>query len=43
MGIDSLLSLVLVEKFALELNIHLQPSFFLESPTIGMIKAQLAG
>jgi acyl carrier protein len=42
-GVDSLLSLVLVEKFAMELNIHLQPSFFLEWPTIGMIKAQLAG
>ncbi|KAL3483393.1 hypothetical protein BJX62DRAFT_244924 [Aspergillus germanicus] len=42
MGVDSLLSLVLVEKFAMELDIHLQPSFFLESPTIGMIKTQLA-
>jgi hypothetical protein len=42
MGVGSLLSLVLMEKFAMELDIHLQPSFFLESPTIGMIKAQLA-
>ncbi|KAL3459999.1 hypothetical protein BJX64DRAFT_278756 [Aspergillus heterothallicus] len=40
-GVDSLLSLVLVEKFALELDIQLPPHFFLESPTIGEIKAHL--
>ncbi|KAL4861374.1 hypothetical protein BDV12DRAFT_208059 [Aspergillus spectabilis] len=40
-GVDSLLSLVLVEKFALELDIHLPAHFFLESPSIGEIKARL--
>ncbi|RDW65922.1 uncharacterized protein DSM5745_09661 [Aspergillus mulundensis] len=34
MGIDSLLSLVLVEKFALELGVHLPASFFIEFPTV---------
>ncbi|KAE8417496.1 hypothetical protein BDV36DRAFT_309409 [Aspergillus pseudocaelatus] len=40
-GVDSLLSLVLVEKFALELNVDLQGSFFLETPTVSDLKAHL--
>ncbi|KAL4946607.1 hypothetical protein BDV06DRAFT_218074 [Aspergillus oleicola] len=39
-GVDSLLSLVLLEKFALELDARLPGSFFLDFPTIGMVKAQ---
>lgn len=42
-GVDSLLSLVLVEKFALELNIDLQGSFFLETPNVCDLKAYLEG
>ncbi|KAL5337249.1 hypothetical protein BJX70DRAFT_250953 [Aspergillus crustosus] len=41
LGVDSLLSLVLVEKFAQEFNVDLPASFFLESPTIGLIKARM--
>ncbi|OGM51095.1 putative polyketide synthase [Aspergillus bombycis] len=40
-GVDSLLSLVLVEKFALELNVDLKGSFFLETPTVGDLKTHL--
>ncbi|KAL4876856.1 hypothetical protein BJY04DRAFT_231310 [Aspergillus karnatakaensis] len=39
-GVDSLLSLVLAEKFAQQLDVHLPGSFFLESPTIKMVKAR---
>ncbi|KAI3045616.1 hypothetical protein CBS147352_7723 [Aspergillus niger] len=41
LGIDSLLSLVLVEKFATELQVNIQSSFFLESPTIRELKEYL--
>ncbi|PTU25285.1 hypothetical protein P175DRAFT_0521075 [Aspergillus ochraceoroseus IBT 24754] len=40
-GVDSLLSLVLVEKFALELGVEIPGSFFLESPSIAELKAYL--
>lgn len=42
MGVDSLLSLVLVQKFATELNVALQGHVFLECPTIGDFKLSLA-
>jgi monodictyphenone polyketide synthase len=42
MGIDSLLSLVLVQKFATELNIALQGHVFLECATIRDLKMLLA-
>jgi acyl carrier protein len=42
LGIDSLLSLVLKEKFATELQVDIQSSFFLESPTIRELKEYLA-
>ncbi|KAJ5928129.1 polyketide synthase [Penicillium verhagenii] len=42
MGVDSLLSLVLVEKFATELNIVLQSHVFLECPTVRDFKISLA-
>ncbi|KAF7159500.1 hypothetical protein CNMCM5623_004838 [Aspergillus felis] len=41
LGIDSLLSLVLVEKFSTELQVDIQSSFFLESPTIRELKEYL--
>ncbi|GFF28250.1 conidial yellow pigment biosynthesis polyketide synthase [Aspergillus udagawae] len=41
LGIDSLLSLVLKEKFATELQVDIQSSFFLESPTIRELKEYL--
>ncbi|KAL4923897.1 uncharacterized protein BDV17DRAFT_295898 [Aspergillus undulatus] len=37
-GVDSLLSLVLAEKFTMQLKTEIRASFFLESPTIGDIK-----
>ncbi|KAL4979595.1 hypothetical protein BDW66DRAFT_168156 [Aspergillus desertorum] len=40
-GVDSLLSLVLVEKFALELGVHFPGSFFLDFPTVGEVKRQM--
>lgn len=42
MGIDSLLSLVLVQKFATELNFALEGHVFLECPTIRDFKLLLA-
>nr|ALG03242.1 PKS [Aspergillus alliaceus] len=41
LGIDSLLSLVLAEKFGIELNFEIQGSFFLECQKIGDLKAYL--
>ncbi|KAJ6096673.1 polyketide synthase [Penicillium sp. IBT 16267x] len=42
MGVDSLLSLVLVQKFATELSIAVQGHMFLECPTIRDFKLSLA-
>lgn len=42
MGVDSLLSLVLVQKFATDLNISLQSHVFLECPTIRDFTVSLA-
>ncbi|OJJ08490.1 hypothetical protein ASPVEDRAFT_89706 [Aspergillus versicolor CBS 583.65] len=41
LGIDSLMSLVLSEKFRAELGIEIKSSLFLECPTIGELKAWL--
>ncbi|KAJ5114039.1 hypothetical protein N7456_002573 [Penicillium angulare] len=41
LGVDSLLSLVLVEKFAIELNVVIPSKFLLESPTMSELKALL--
>jgi asperthecin polyketide synthase len=41
LGIDSLLSLVLAEKFRAEVGIEIKSSLFLECPTIGEMKAWL--
>jgi acyl carrier protein len=41
LGIDSLLSLVLAEKFREELDIHLTGTQFLEYPTIGEFRTWL--
>ncbi|RAK88250.1 ketoacyl-synt-domain-containing protein, partial [Aspergillus costaricaensis CBS 115574] len=41
LGIDSLLSLVLVERFSTELQVNIQSSFLLESPTILELKEYL--
>ncbi|KAF7586173.1 hypothetical protein BBP40_009329 [Aspergillus hancockii] len=40
-GVDSLLSLVLVEKFALELKVDIPSTFFLDSPSVRELKAFL--
>ncbi|KAI1079859.1 putative polyketide synthase [Whalleya microplaca] len=41
LGVDSLMSLVLAEKFRHELSIEIKSSLFLECPTIGELKAWL--
>ncbi|KAL4949266.1 hypothetical protein BDW69DRAFT_188482 [Aspergillus filifer] len=41
LGIDSLLSLVLLEKLALEFDLRLPGSFFLDFPTIGAVMGEL--
>ncbi|KAL4778883.1 hypothetical protein BJX76DRAFT_362306 [Aspergillus varians] len=40
-GVDSLLSLALVERFAMDLNMQLPRNFLLESPTVRDIKARI--
>jgi monodictyphenone polyketide synthase len=40
-GVDSLLSLVLVQRFNVVLNLNLHNSFFLDSPSIGDFKTRL--
>lgn len=41
LGIDSLMSLVLAEKFRLELNVKVNGSLFLDYPTLGELKQWL--
>ncbi|KAL4796711.1 hypothetical protein BDV19DRAFT_387903 [Aspergillus venezuelensis] len=41
LGIDSLLSLVLLEKLALEFDLRLPGSFFLDFPTVGAVMGEL--
>lgn len=41
MGIDSLMSLVLSEKFKTELQLEVKSSLFLECPNIGALKEWL--
>lgn len=41
LGVDSLMSLVLSEKFRVELNIEVKSSVFIECPNIGELKAWL--
>jgi asperthecin polyketide synthase len=41
LGVDSLMSLVLSEKFKMELNLDVKSSVFIECPNIGELKGWL--